>query len=141
MAKALKLQYSDNQPIYIIGILSSSNQLKLSWALNQLLNIKLSIKDKVILNHNKTSQTSEHTIFQYDDEGQILRYSLISNKNGSFYFVDELKNIDYMFIVKGECDDSYRILINNLLRNVPEIITTINIIPENIKRRDRLDLF
>ena len=140
MAKHLKLQYSENLAVYIIGIVSSANHLKLSWALNQALNIQLSVKDKVALTNSKTGNNTEHTLFQYENESCSLKYSLISNKVGSIYFIDELKNIDYLFIIKGEPNSSEKEQMNQTLRNISEIATFINIQQGTIKKRERLEL-
>ena len=141
MAKHLKLQYTENQAVYIVGIVSSANHLKLSWALNQALNIQLSVKDKITLTHPKTGQTTDHSLFQYENESSILKYALISNKAGSIYFIDELKNIDYVFVIKGDPDNSEKDHISQTLRQISEIATFVVIQAESIKKTDRLELF
>ena len=140
MAKHLKLQYTESQKAFLVGIVSSVNHLKLSWALNQALGLQLAVKDKIILPHSKTGQNAEYSLFQYENEDSLLKYSLISNKASGIHFFEELKNIDYFLVIKTEPDIPVKDSILQTLKSIPEIATFLIIHPETIKRKERLEL-
>jgi hypothetical protein len=141
LAKHLKLQYTDLQPVQIIGIVSSANHLKLSWAINQSFEIQLSEKENITITNSKTGQTFEHSLFQFENESNLLKYSLVQNKISGITFFDDLKNIDYLFVIKGELGDYEKDFIFQTLRKTPDIATFISINIDSLKKKERLELF
>jgi hypothetical protein len=141
LAKHLKLQYSETASVFIAGIVASCNHLKLSWALNQTLGWQLAVMENMVVTNNKTGTTSEFTFFQYENDASLLRYSLVANKIDNAFFFEELKNIDYLLIVKGGLENTETETIIQKLRSIPEISTFLTIQPENLKRKERLGLF
>ena len=81
----------------IIGISTSANDYKLSWAINE--------KFGINLQQNKTYKvitkkiTKEYIYFSAELEN--LTYSLIYNKSEKGSLIPELKNIDYFLKISG----------------------------------------
>ena len=141
MAKQVKLQYTDNQKIILFGLVTIESDLKLSWVLNQTFGIQLSRSENAVLT-SKTGQDVEFSLYRYENENIHLRYSLLANKSDRASFFDELKNIDYLFILKGDgLENEFEKQIQTKLRQIPNITATILISQATLKRKERLESF
>jgi len=87
LKKTQKILISSEEEILILGIVAYEKIHKVSWAINEILDINLKI------NQNENSET-----FEFIDE---YSFKLISNKINTSFFVKELKNIDFMFKIIG----------------------------------------
>ena len=141
MAKQVKLQYTDNQKIILFGLVTIESDLKLSWVLNQTFGIQLSRSENAVI-VGKTGQNIEFSLYRCENENNHLRYSLLANKSDRSSYFDELKNIDFLFILKGEgLDHELEKQIQIILRQIQNITATILISPTTLKRKERLESF
>jgi hypothetical protein len=141
LAKQIKLNISADIPITIIGIVSVESDLKLSWAIKHLLDIQLTQSKMLAIQQPKTGKSIEFPLFQFDDDYHLLKYSLLGNRYKSNYFFDELKNIDFMLIVRGELEFENKAEILLRLKTSPEITALLLIDPVSLRRKDKLDFF
>jgi hypothetical protein len=141
LAKQIKLNISADQPLTIIGIVSVENDLKLSWAINQLLGIQLTQAKMLTVQQSKTGKTIEFPLFQFDDDYHFLKYNLLSNRYKSNYFFNELKNIDFLLIIRGELDFEHKAEILLRLKTSVEITSMLIIDPNSVRKKDKLDFF
>lgn len=139
--KPIKLKVHSDLSLFILGIISVENELKLTWVINQLLNIRLSKSETLKKPEIKTNQTQEFSLFQFDDESQILKYSLLKNKVKHFSYFEEFKNLDYLMVIRGDMNESNKELLYQKLRSTSEISSLIAIDPFLFKNKDKLELF
>ncbi len=125
----------------IFGIVSSESILKLSWEINNLLHISLSQSEKLVFSKPKTRNSFEYRLFQFDDEAQLLKYSLLENRAGSVYYFDEFQNIDYILFIRGEIDSNIKETVLQMPKKNHGIISVLLISQNIIKKKNRLDLF
>lgn len=141
MAKSIKLNSTTDIPLLILGIISTNNILKLSWVLNHLLNIRLSQSLNLNLNYTKTNNILEFSLFQFEDENLHLKFSLLENRVKSFFYFDELRNIDYLFFIRGEFDIHFRDSTLLTLKKSSEIISLLSIDSEMLRQKGKLEHF
>lgn len=141
MAKQVKLNISANQPLTIIGIVSVENDLKLSWAINQLLDIQLTQSNMLTIQQSKTGNKLEFPLFQFEDDKHLLKFSLLANRYKLNYFFDELKNIDFTLIIRGELDFENKAEILLRLKTSPEITSLLLIDSNSLRKKENLDFF
>jgi hypothetical protein len=139
--KPVKLKIQPDFSLTVLGIISAENDLKLTWLINRLLNICLS--KSVILNKQviKTNQTQEFSLFQFEDEIQVLRYSLLKNKVKQLSYFEEFKNIDYILIIRGEMNESQKNNIYQKIKSSNEISSLIAIDTFLFKNQEKLEIF
>ena len=92
---------SFQENIFVFGIASSEPDYKLSWLLNTRLGTKLVKSDDFkYLNKNKLEEV--YSIYcEIDAENEMAVYLLV-NKGIQTYFLEKLRNIDFLFVVKGQ---------------------------------------
>lgn len=141
MAKNIKLRSSFDCPLLILGIVSVENILKLSWAINQSLRISLSQSEKLILNKIKTGNVHEFSFFHFEDDLQQIKYSLIENRSAAVYYFEELRNIDYLFFIRGEINVNIKETVLQNFKKNTDITSVLIIDSKVIKRKEKLELF
>ncbi|OFX61054.1 MAG: hypothetical protein A2046_15760 [Bacteroidetes bacterium GWA2_30_7] len=123
----LKLESEFNFSIY--GIYSSEKDYKLCWLINEKLSLKLSKSEDIIF-ESKNGMTNNFSVYSHFNENEEILYRLISNKNLSYYLIEELKNIDFVFQIFNN-DDILKITTE--LKKVENILGVIKIDLELIK--------
>lgn len=125
----------------LLGITSSAKEYKLAWSINIALHIKFLKDEDLIINFNDGKQIIISN-YKYKTENSILR--LFRNKSydaGSEvqnYLLPELRNFDFLVLVKGFEDTC---LIEDLMRDLrgtPDIMYIQRIDIMNLKSKDNL---
>ncbi|MGP8216004.1 MAG: IPExxxVDY family protein [Bacteroidia bacterium] len=97
-----RLQFEYDYDFCLVGIVCHEKDYRLCWALNTLFGIKLAKTDDHATEH------SLHSMFSYNHEELFRDYHLIANRGKNGLLVEEHKQVDYFFIVKGQVDDDER---------------------------------
>jgi hypothetical protein len=141
LAKSIKLNNSFEVPLLIFGIISTENILKLTWLINQLLNIRLSQTTGLMFNDSKSNHSHENSLFQFEDEKLHLKYSLLNNRIKANFYFNELKNIDHLLFIRGEVDSNFKESVLLALKNSADITSVLSINPKNLKLKGKLEQF
>lgn len=141
MIKNIKFVGPVDSPLEIFGIITNENILKLSWIINQLLNIRLSQSSGLSNNNTKVNQTIEFSLFQFEDENTRLKYSLFENRTKMHYYFNELRNIDHLFFILGNMDIKTRDSILQTLKKSSQITSILSISPDKLKPKKNIEHF
>lgn len=130
--KVHKLVFDAVSDFYLLAIASHENDYRLTWALNQNLNLKLIKVDDFTCNHPKQKIIANYSMYNFDDENNHLKYNLISNKSEKGFLLPDFKNIDFILRISGEIDQDSLNTIVQKLKKIDIIITafTIEDIPD-----------
>lgn len=133
-----KLAYSKEYAFRLIGISSHENDYRVCWAINGELGLRLNRTDNLAVFHKKLGAKQEFSLFRYFDEEDYLDYHLISNRCEDGFLLEELKNIDYLLRISGDCDDAIADRLLEGLKNTGIITTAFHVSVPGLKSRDRL---
>jgi hypothetical protein len=92
---------SATQPdFFLLGISSHENDYRISWALNNMLGLKLIKAENHKSLNKRLGETQEFSMYigQTDEFSPI--YKLISNRCDNGFLLEELKNIDYILRIE-----------------------------------------
>jgi hypothetical protein len=86
----------------MIGICSHHNDYRLVWGINDVLELHLSKahEDFIVVN-KKGTFLSQHSLYEYKDEDNLLEYYLIKNKHFGKFLIHEKPSIDYFLFIYG----------------------------------------
>ena len=95
------LDFTPEYDFILIGIFCAYRDYRLCFELNKLLDLNLERQTDLELKLDKKGSSGKFPYFLYltDDEEEIY---LISNKGTNAYFIPELKQTDYFFLVKNQ---------------------------------------
>ena len=86
----------------LLGVVADEPDYKLCWMINQALDMNFEKQEDLQLYHRKRNEEQVFSLFSYYDPDALITYRIIRNKSENGYFLDELKNIDYLIHIQGE---------------------------------------
>ena len=86
----------------LLGVVADEPDYKLCWMINQALDMNFEKQEDLQLYHRKRNEEQVFSLFSYYDPDAMITYRIIRNKSENGYFLDEMKNIDYLIHIQGE---------------------------------------
>ena len=121
----------------LYGIVSIETPHRLAWMINQNLKSNFIRKEDLIFNFYNGEEINI-TRFSFHDDLNHLEFDLLTNKDGSKYWLPELRKIDFFIIVKGALESFKKRKYTEPFKKVDgiQIITEIN--HKKLKEKERL---
>lgn len=135
--KRLLLKDSENVPVSIFGLVCPENEIKLCWELNNSLKLSLS-QTKCITATDKRGSFSIG-LYQYQSIIDEMHFALLTNKANPVKPFAGLQHIDYLFVIRGNFDDSKIGEIRKSLNSISTISTVIQVPESSFKKADFLN--
>lgn len=86
----------------LLGLVSDEPDYKLCWLINRTLRMNFEKMDDLVLFHKKLVKEQDFSIFQYEDEEAMITFRIIKNRTDKGFYLEELKNLDYLIHIQGE---------------------------------------
>lgn len=97
----VEFDFAQEMEFLLYGISSHLDDYSISWSINQMLNLKLSKTNNVVIENPRNKIQTEFACFSYEDEEDYKDYVLLQNKSGINKILRELNEVDYFFKVSG----------------------------------------
>ncbi|MCK5134725.1 MAG: IPExxxVDY family protein [Bacteroidales bacterium] len=139
--KKHKLDVSIEEDFCLLGMVADEPDYKLCWMINNALELAFEKLDDLQLFHRKLQVDQVFSIFGYQDEDALLTYRIINNKSDRGYFLDELKNLDFLVHIQGEISSEK---INSFLHHagaLPQVRLCVPVDLKKIRNKERLLLW
>ncbi len=101
-----KLEKFPARELNLYGIAAHENDYRLSWALNEILQIELSRKPEFVVEDKKNDTSKSFNQYSFHHEETGLIYQLIANVSSYGYLLPSHKMIDFIFVVQYEADNA-----------------------------------
>jgi hypothetical protein len=121
----------------LFGIVTQEKYYRLAWLLNQELNLNFCLKEEIIIFQSNIPKAKFTRLDNHDDINKIS-YHLIENKDEGHFLLPEIKNIDYLLMIRGATEF---ILPQTLIDNIKklqevQLVTSIDL--EKLKSKHHL---
>jgi len=139
--KRHKLEMAIEEDYCLLGLVSDEPDYRLCWIINHHLGLDFRKSEDLVLAHKKLGQEQVFSLFVFDDERTMTTYRIIKNRADNGYFLEELKNLDYLIHVQG---DTLSNQMNAFLETTNALDSVRLCVPvdlQKIKNRDRLLLW
>ena len=136
-----KLDLAMDEDFCLLGVVTDEPDYRLCWLINQCLRMNFEKQDDLQLFHTKLKEEQVFSLFHYFDEDALISFRIISNRAENGYYLDELKNIDYLVHIQGEINTSR---INDFMSSVGALEPVRMCVPSDlsrIKNKERLLLW
>jgi len=100
--KKHKLELSIEEDFCLLSVVTDEQDYKLCWLINQALDMNFEKQEELELFHSKLNEDQVFSHFSYHDNEALITFRIIGNRSENGYFLDELKNIDYLIHIQGE---------------------------------------
>ncbi len=137
--KKHKLEMAIEEDFCLLGVVADEPDYKFCWMINRELEINFEKLDDLDLYHPKLNVDQQFSIFAFDDEDAMVTYRIIKNRSDKGYFLDELKNLDFLVHIQGEI---YKDQISTFMQSVNTIPAVLMCVPVDLARlRNKERLF
>lgn len=139
--KKHKLELAIEEDFCLLGVVTDEPDYKLCWMINQSLDMNFEKQEELRLYHRKMQDEQIFSLFTYHDENALITFRIIKNRTENGYYLDELKNIDYLIHIQGEINT---IRISNFMLSVGALKPVRMCVPTDlskIKNKERLLLW
>ena len=129
--KKHKLDLAMEEDFCLLGVVSDEPDYKLCWMINRSLNMNFEKQDDLQLFHRKLDEDQFFSLFSFHDGDSLITFRIIKNRTENGYFLEELKNIDYLVHIQGEISAAG---IGNFMHSVSELGTVRMCVPTDLSR-------
>ncbi|KAA2245264.1 IPExxxVDY family protein [Chitinophaga agrisoli] len=106
---ALKLKLDQDQLVedffestHLMGIVSSARDYQLSWQLNRQLHYPFRVNNSLEIKLTKHQRSFFFTVYEFQEPTKSVSHYLYNNHCKAEFLLPELKNIDYLWLIKGD---------------------------------------
>lgn len=136
-----RLQVDFDFEFSLICIISSLKDYRLCWAINRALNIELAREEEELkISNEKKRLEAYFNQFHYEDEINFLHYHLLANKSAGAFLLPELKQVDYLLMLRGDAAEDAKEEILLQLKNLPGIEALFAANPAELRSKENLIL-
>ena len=139
--KIHKLITSIDEKIHLVGLAADEPDYKLCWLINNELSTDFERVDDLEVFHKKTKEKQTFTIFQYSEVESLLTFRLINNRSETGYFLEEVKNLDFLIHIQGEISPDEISKFIKRISGIPAVRLCIPVVLDKIKDKPRLQLW
>lgn len=136
--KVHKLQNFYPEQFYVICIASHQNDYRLSWALNEKLNLSLKKDQDLTVEDKKEGINRQFTKYSYVEGTQSIYYHLIANKNTESFLFPDMRNIDFLLKIEGEIDEENLNLLVKEIRKINFVIIAFKLEKLQPKHKEKI---
>jgi len=139
--KKHKLDLAIEKDFCLLGVVTDEPDYKLCWMINRFLDMNFEKQEELQLFHRKLDEEQVFSHFSYHDSDALITFRIIRNRSENGYFLDELKNIDYLIHIQGEINT---MRINDFMQSVGALEPVRMCVPSDlsrIKNKERLLLW
>lgn len=130
------LEIEEDFEFYMLGICSHIKDYRLSWELNQKLEINL--KKSPDLEILSQGESKLYSFSADEDERKANDYYLIRNKSPQGFLIPEEKKCDYFLVVKGFTDEQEKKAIFTSVNQCKNVLTSYAISAAELRSKNNL---
>ncbi|MHB1921698.1 MAG: IPExxxVDY family protein [Chitinophagaceae bacterium] len=124
---------------HLIGMVSSVKDYQLCWQINHALNFDFRVNNELEISWKKKRKQIFFTVFEYLEPIKSVAHYLYNNHFRAEFLLPELKNVDYLWMIKGNYYGSGEMKgLMEELRLIPEIQMVTLLSLSDIKNKENL---
>ncbi len=136
--KKIFLDTGYDDDFLLFGIVSQEKPHRMAWLINKHLGYNLRSDDDLTIYSGEEIQQLHHRYF-YEDEINHLSIYLLQNRDDSLILMHELRNIDYLIIIKGGLEFFEKTTFTRHIQSIPEVQLISALHHKQLKQRQYLN--
>jgi hypothetical protein len=139
--KITRLKIDYDYDFRVFALITAARDYKLAWHMNKTLNLQLRKIDDICIEFN---QDCKIYISNFIFEREYSTFRLLKNKACEFsnvakpFLIPELKDYDYLIMIKDEADEWDSDQVEELLKSIPIIHYIKRVDLDNLKSKENL---
>ena len=139
--KKHKLDMSIDEDYCLLGVVADEPDYRMCWLINHTLGFDLLKQDDLVLYHKRLDTEQRFSLFSYEDDESLLTYRVIKNTAEEGYFLDELKNLDFLVHIQGEITEEKVSFFFRETAAIPDVRMCVPVDLTKIRNKERLWLW
>lgn len=126
---------------FLIGIVAPVKDYMFSWQVNNKLGFRFRINNSLEIQLRKKSRNYFFSVYEYPEPGCGTVHYLYNNQNDGEYLLPEFKQLDFLWLIKGEeiVKDELKKLLASI-KVIPGVLLVNEMTNEKIKHKQHLIL-
>jgi len=123
----------------LLGIVAPMKSYQFCWQVNQVMQIDFRINNDLEIQLDKKKRKYFFSVYEYGEPAGSLTHYLYSNQFDGEYLLPEFKNLDYLWLMKGDCISSQSLTdLQQSIRTLPAVQLVVELSTEKIKNKGHL---
>jgi hypothetical protein len=139
--KRHKLDMAIREDYCLLGIVSDEPAYRLCWLFNQAMGTAFRRSDDLKLYHRKLEGDQVFPLFLYLDDQSMLSYRIIGNRSDEGFFLDELKNLDFLVHIQGAFSEESVSAFIKQATEIREVRMCVPVDLDRVRNKERLLLW
>lgn len=122
----------------LLGIIAPLKNYFFCWQVNNILGVAFRLNNDIEMRTRRKNRNYFFNVYEWGEPGSFLMHYLYHNQNDGEYLMADFKNMDYIWLMKGDLveDDKIKWFIN-AIRNISgvQLVTELSI--EKIKEKNK----
>jgi hypothetical protein len=129
------------ETVRLIGFTAPLPSHFFCWKLNKDLGANFRLSNENLVRLKKKTRDYYFNVFKWNDLATSTEHNLYNNKNDGEYLLPEFRNIDYLWLIKGDrIEEDYVNSIKNYAAQIEGIQFVVELTNEKIKNKGHLIL-
>lgn len=125
----------------LIGIISRQKEYQLCWEVNRALGFKFKMNNELEVMLLKKDKKCFFPVYEFEEPTRFTTHYLYNNHYKGEYLLQELKNIDFIWLIKGNYYNEQEIKwLMDAIKNMGNIQLVSRLKPAELKSRENLIL-
>lgn len=139
--KKHRLDLAIEEDFCLLGMVSDEPDYRLCWLINRETGTGFDKQEDLDLYHARLKTNQLFSIYLHVDQEAMLTYRIIRNRADRGYFLDELKNLDYLVHIQGELYQDHILEFIRVCSGMREVRMCIPVELNRIRNKERLLLW
>ena len=100
--KKHKLDMAIEEDFCLLGVVSDEADYRICWLINQAIGMNFEKQEDLLLYHKKLREEQSFSLFSCHVDEAMITFRIIQNRADNGYYLDPLKNLDYLVHIQGE---------------------------------------
>lgn len=100
------------------------------WIINKNLGLRLKREKDIV-----PDKSNRFALFSFENDATRLKYCLSANKNEGNIFIKELKQVDYLLFIEGNCESVDCGALLSQLKQSESVLAACQLNPESLKSK------
>ena len=126
---------------FLMGIVAPVKDYMFSWQVNNKLGFKFRINNSLEIQLRKKNRNYFFSVYEYPEPGGSTVHYLYNNQNDGEYLLPEFKQLDFLWLIKGEelnKEELKKLLLS--VKVIPGVLLVNEMTNEKIKNKQHLIL-
>ncbi len=135
----LKINFFEDTKI--LGIIAPLKSHFFCWQINKSLGTEFKLNNEIEIQVKRKKRDYYFNIYEWKESDCFLKHYIYHNQFDGEYLLPELRNMDFIWLMKGEIEEEQCKTIIEAIKNISSVQLVVELSNEQIKNKDNIIFF